>query len=200
MSRLNHLGLPRFVARSTSDEVLPWFAIELIDGPPLSSTDARDLTHQKLLECALEVCDTLGYLHRQGIIHRDVKPSNILVDSDGCARLIDLGIARRTQLDWTVAGSVMGTPTFMSPEQAVDPRNVDARSDLYSLGLCLFALSTRRTAMELGYAHLRDEALTHVPDSFRDLVDRATKADPNERFQDDRSFQDALAEALEKVS
>lgn len=200
LSTLDHFGLPRFLDSSGPDEVLPWFALELVDGPPLSSTDARELGLVHLVECALEVCDTLGYLHRQGIVHRDVKPANILVDQRGCARLIDLGIARRVDLEWTIAGSVMGTPTFMSPEQAVDPRSVDARSDLYSLGLCLYALSTRRTAMELSFAHLRDEGLSHVPVELRSTVDRATRADPDERFQDDCAFQDALARVLEGLA
>ena len=90
----------------------------------------------------MQICEGLAEAHRQGIIHRDLKPQNVMVDEGGVARIMDFGIARSLkEKSITGAGLMVGTPEYMSPEQ-VEAKDVDQRSDIYSLGVMLFEMVT----------------------------------------------------------
>jgi serine/threonine protein kinase len=112
------------------------------------------LAVEKSLAIARQVAQGLACAHAASIIHRDIKPDNVLVGSDGLAKVLDLGLARlsddvpREFVTLTGAGSIVGTPEFMSPEQAADPRHVDYRADVYGLGCTLYYLLTGKPPYE----------------------------------------------------
>ena len=136
---LDHPGVVRGIDAGESDGAC-WFAMELVDGESLAETLERDhrWSLPDTLALAEDLLEVLDHVHRRGVVHRDIKPANILMDVDGRARLLDLGLARR-RLDPTVThDGTVGTPQYMSPEQATNPRDVDGRSDLFSFGATLY--------------------------------------------------------------
>jgi eukaryotic-like serine/threonine-protein kinase len=137
-----------------------------------------------LLTWALDVLDALDHIHRSGVVHRDIKPANLLIAADGTVRLCDFGIARRPSSGLTQVGSVLGTPTFMPPEQAHDPHSAGPTADLYALGATLYVSLVRRPAVELVATHLREKALSDLPRPIRPVVERATHPHPDDRYQD----------------
>ena len=145
VAQLRHPGIvPVFEVGKADD--LPFLVSEYVDGVTLSDlSTGRNLTHNEAAELIEAVARALEYAHAQGVIHRDVKPANIIVGEDGQPRLMDFGLAKRDmgETTMTVAGQVIGTPAYMSPEQASgQAHHVDGRSDVYSLGVILYWLLT----------------------------------------------------------
>jgi serine/threonine protein kinase len=123
--------------------------------------------------------DALDYAHRQKIVHRDVKPSNLLLDAAGRPHITDVGLARRGEGEITVTldGQILGTPAYMSPEQATgDQRRVDARSDVYSLGVVLYELLTGELPFRGNQRMLRHQVIHDEPRPPRSLNDRVWPA------------------------
>lgn len=179
------------------DDDVPWFATKLCRG----SLATRVLTSGAVEPAVmagygLELLDALGYLHERGIVHRDVKPDNILLDEHDIAVLGDFGIAIDPAFRPTQMGAVMGTPTFMPPEQLDDPRGAGPSSDLFALGSTMFVCVTMRSAMPLMVPALRAKALGTLPEELRWIIDSATSPDPAERFDAASDMADALAELL----
>ena len=121
----------------------PFFAMELVEGRPLDKIVSEDrLDESEIVDLALGICNGLRKAHESGVIHRDIKPSNIIVDRDNIPRVLDFGLAAIRDSDkLTQTGSTLGTIGYMSPEQ-VAGRAVDARSDLFSLGVVLYEMIT----------------------------------------------------------
>jgi len=119
----------------------PWFSMENVEGTSLDFLiKSGGLTEDKIIDLVIGISNGLRIAHESGIVHRDVKPSNILVDRDGCPRVLDFGLAVvRDTAKLTQTGSTLGTIGYMSPEQ-VEGREVDSRSDLFSLGVVLYEL------------------------------------------------------------
>jgi len=118
-----------------------WYAMELVEGQPLSERIAErgQLTEREALRLFSPLCDALQHAFESGVVHRDIKPANILIDSHGRARLVDLGLAfAEGDPLLTAPGATLGTPHFISPEQARDPSSTDTRSDIWSLGATLY--------------------------------------------------------------
>lgn len=171
LGRLQHRAIAQVfeagVASGPHSETLPWFAMEWIDGEPLTRYAARrSLSIRDRLALFARVCEGVDWAHRRGVVHRDLKPDNVLVDAAGEPKILDFGIARATAADSGVAtlkteiGQLLGTLPYMSPEQAKgDPGAIDLRSDVYSLGVMLYELLSGRLPA--------DFARTTVPAALR---------------------------------
>ena len=129
-------------------EGVPFLVMEFVDGRNLARVVKRDgpLPWRKAVDYVLQAAHGLKYAHDRGIIHRDIKPGNLLVDSEGTVRILDMGLARATGLagapSLTRSGDIMGTVAFASPEQLENSHRVDHRTDVYSLGCTLYCLLT----------------------------------------------------------
>ena len=149
LAKLDHANIVTAYDASESDGV-PYLVVKYIDGSDLAQLVYRigPLTAPLALDYVLQAARGLDYAHRKGVIHRDVKPSNILVDRDGVVKISDLGLAKFALFsdredydgDATAPGTALGTHAYMSPEQAIGSDAVDARSDIYGLGGTLFFL------------------------------------------------------------
>lgn len=178
-ARLNH---PNVVTAHDSDEVrgTHFLVMEYVDGQDLASLVQQQgrLPVEKALNCVLQAARGLDYAHRQGVIHRDIKPSNLLLSRDGTVKVLDMGLARLeyeqfAETDLTHSGQMMGTIDFMSPEQAVSTKGVDARSDIYSLGCTLYYLITARHMYE-GQTKM-GKLLAHRDGPIPSLVEQASR-------------------------
>ncbi len=203
-SQLSH---PHLVAAidSGSEEDQPYYVMEYVPGNNLSEVVK---THGPLplstaVNCMIHASLALSYVHTNGIAHRDVKPSNLMLDTAGNVRIVDLGLARLTQPNQddsgvsktalTKTGAVLGTVDYMSPEQAVNTRKADHRSDIYSLGCTLHYLLTGQapfhgdTMMEVLVAHREDPipslraARPEVPHSLERLSQHMLAKKPGDR-------------------
>ena len=156
------------------------------------------LTAAEAVNYAIQVATALRHTVRHGVVHRDIKPSNIIVTATGRAKLVDLGLAKRDGTepggDLTVAGTTLGTFDYISPEQARDPRTVDIRSDLYSLGCTLYHVLTGEPPYPAGtvlqklldhQAHDTPDVLLknrHVPPALAAVVRKLMASDPRRRY------------------
>jgi non-specific serine/threonine protein kinase/serine/threonine-protein kinase len=153
LALMDHPNIARVLDAGTTERGSPFFVMELVKGVPITQfCDARKLTPRQRLELFVPVCQAIQHAHQKGIIHRDVKPSNVLValyDDRPVPKVIDFGLAKATgtplteQTLHTGFGALVGTPQYMSPEQAtLNNLDIDTRSDIYSLGVLLYELLT----------------------------------------------------------
>ena len=181
----------------------PYLVMELVDGQPLSALlrPGTPLDPTAVRELLAQAADGLGAAHAAGIVHRDVKPANLLVTPDRRVKITDFGIARAAEgIGLTQTGEVMGTPQYLSPEQAQGLTATPA-SDVYSLGVVAFeCLAGRRpfvgdTAVATALAHLREpvpDLPPSVPADLAAVVKAAMSKKPEERFRDGTAFAAAL--------
>lgn len=159
LALMDHANIARVFDGGATEGGRPYFVMELVRGVPLSAfCDARKLTTRERIELFIPVCQAVQHAHQKGVIHRDLKPTNILVtEQDGRAvpKVIDFGIAKATEADltertlFTRFNQTLGTPAYMSPEQAgLGGLDIDTRTDIYSLGVLLYELLTGRTPLE----------------------------------------------------
>lgn len=201
LERFDHPNILGFRSRGVLDDHRPWFATDYAAKGSLADRVLRTGVIDPSAMCgyALEVLDALQHVHELGIVHRDVKPENILVDSDDVALLCDFGVARTPHRRATLVGDKMGTPTFMAPEQASDPAAVTARADLYGMGATIFVSITRKSGMALLVDHMRGDALAMVPRPLRRVVARATAPRPRDRYATASEMAMDLAEAWDEL-
>ncbi len=184
-----------------------FIAMELLEGQTLQTRiGGRPVPLEALLSLALEIADGLEAAHKRGIVHRDVKPSNIFVTSRGTAKLLDFGLAKHFQALGAIAdtptlsgpvtarGQILGTIAYMSPEQAQE-KEVDARSDIFSFGAVLYEMATGRCAFRgdsaatviaeilRGQPQPANLANPAVPEEFQRVIDKALEKDRDDRYQ-----------------
>ncbi|QDV32364.1 WD40 domain-containing protein [Tautonia plasticadhaerens] len=159
LALMDHPNIAKVLDAGSTDSGRPYFVMELVKGIPITTfCDERRLTPRERLELFVPVCRAVQHAHQKGVIHRDLKPSNVLValyDGRPVPRVIDFGVAKATgpklteRTLFTEFGSIIGTPQYMSPEQAeLNQLDVDTRSDIYSLGVLLYELLTGTTPLE----------------------------------------------------
>ena len=167
---------------------LCYISMEYVSGGNVSERLAKNgrFTIREAVAVAAYVADALEAAHRKGVVHRDLKPENIMFDGAGRPRLADLGIAKvlrgKTSSTITETGMMIGTPAYMSPEQMIDSRSVDARSDVYSLGIVLFQMLTGKR-----------------PNANATVVEMLSKAIKGEAIPDVRTERDDVPDALAKL-
>lgn len=208
--RLAHPGIvPVYDADVDAATGHPYLAMEWIDGPTLSRLlkERGPLPWRQAVALAAEVAEALDHAHVRGIVHRDVKPGNVMVDPSGRARVTDFGIARIGDESRTLPGEVLGTPNFMSPEQ-LRGEKVDGRSDLFSLGSVLYQALTGRPPFAAEHVGAVTHAVAHaepeppssrvegIPRAVDRVVARALAKDRERRFATGREMADALRALL----
>ncbi|HYL77933.1 MAG TPA: serine/threonine-protein kinase [Bryobacteraceae bacterium] len=204
-ANLNHTNLATLYALLI-EEGRPWMVMEFIEGEtfdqmvqrrgPIPSEEAIPLFRQALLG--------IGYAHRMGIVHRDIKPSNMMVNKQGIVKVMDFGIAKvMGARGMTRTGTQMGTAFYMSPEQVLN-RNVDIRSDIYSLGVTLYEMLTANVPFsgDSDYQIMTDHVNTppplptrfypYIPQGVQNAVLKALEKNPDARFQTVEEFGAAL--------
>src|SRR5262249_53221457 len=145
VAQLRHAGIVP-IHEVGQEDGLPFLVSEFVSGPTLAEVlRLRRLPPREAARILTGVADALQYAHERGVIHRDVKPSNIVLDDDGTPHLMDFGLAKREEGEVTITeeGEPLGTPAYMSPEQARgEAHRVDGRGDVYSLGVVLYQMLT----------------------------------------------------------
>ncbi len=208
LGRLQHPGIAQIYEAGThtgTKGVQPYFAMELIEGLMLTQfVRSRKLTTRQRLELFVTICDALHHAHQKGVIHRDLKPGNILVTHSGQAKLLDFGVARATDIDAqlttirTHVGQLIGTLPYMSPEQVSGhSQELDVRSDVYGLGVVLYEMLSGRlphdvatTGIYEAVRIIRDEepvrlssANTTLRGEIETIVRKALEKDKHRRYQ-----------------
>ncbi|MFC0532848.1 serine/threonine-protein kinase [Phytohabitans kaempferiae] len=193
MATINHPGVVD-VYDYGSDQQIAFLVMEYVEGDALSRTLSRvgRLTPARTMALVAQAADALQAAHEKGIVHRDVKPGNLLVRPNGTLVLTDFGIARSAMVgQLTAAGSVLGTASYISPEQAAGG-TATAASDIYALGVVAYqCLSGHRpfegdNPLEIAMKHVRDQARPlpgDIPPAIRRIVDQSMAKDPAARFQ-----------------
>jgi serine/threonine-protein kinase len=209
--RLHHPGIVAiFDVGEDTESRDPYIVLEYVAGEPLNRILARErkLPIEKALQLAEEVAEALDYAHAQGVIHRDIKPGNILVGQDGHAKIADFGIAKLNLAHFTLPGKVLGTPAYMAPEQLAG-EGVDGRSDLFSLGVILYAMVTGHSPFQgdsattvcFKVANREPVAASaldlSVPREVDDVITRAMAKDPEQRYQRGAEFAEDLRQLQE---
>ena len=205
---LNHPNIVSIYDRGEAEDTY-YIAMEYLDGRTLKelivSRGAAPVN--VAIEYARQILSALRFAHRHGIVHRDIKPHNVLVDGEGRVKVTDFGIARAGTSQMTEAGSIVGTAQYLSPEQARGGE-VDPRSDLYSLGIVLYELLTGKTPfdgetpVEIAMKHLSQtpkapsKLRPDVPPELDMVVLRALSKNPDDRYQN----ADEMEADLERVA
>lgn len=208
-ARINHPHVVH-VYESGEEAGIPFIVFELVNGPSLRQLmEGAPLDPQVAVQYVRQVADGLAAAHEQGIIHRDVKPENVLVSKSGEAKIADFGISRPAQEDrpsLTATGTILGSPLYMSPEQAAN-RPLTAATDQYSLGVMLYELLTgappfNGSTGEILAQHLRDSIAlppglrAELPSHVVEVLEQLVRKDPSRRFASMAEVAASLQKAL----
>jgi len=174
---------------------LTFIAMQYIKGKSLQQmmAEKRKYSTQEINNIVIPLCEALDYAHRHGVVHRDMKPANILIDEEGKPYIVDFGVARVETSTLTQTGTTVGTPSYMSPEQIMG-KKVDNRADIFSLGVILYELATGQRPFSgenistIMYKIVNEEP-PHVtdierslPKEYENIIEKALAKDPNDRF------------------
>ena len=211
VAKLNHPNIVTLYQFGLSDGVY-FMAMAFIDGVDLDwlindyAHDEKGMGYDGMLRIVSQIASALDYAHGHGVIHRDIKPGNIMLNRQGRAFLTDFGLVR----DLTVPtfGEIFGSPKYMSPEQAINSATVVPQSDLYSLGVVMYELVTGRVPFSA--PHPNETAMMHIeappppprhfnpsiPDTIETVILRLLEKRPEDRYQTGAEMVNALRQAL----
>src|SRR5437879_4101531 len=195
------------------DGDISYIAMELLSGTDLKDFSAKGklLPSNEVIEIVAKVADALDYAHSEGVVHRDIKPANIMRLTDGKIKVADFGIARITSQSKTATGTVMGTPSYMAPEQLAG-KKVDGRADLFSLGVTLYELLTGEkpfTGESVATLMFRianephppiTSARADLPPAVQAVIDKALEKNPETRYARGADFARDLRAVLTKAA
>src|SRR5260221_948788 len=214
VARFNHPHVVQVFDFGEEGEIA-YLVMEFIKGKELKTffdaNERFDLKEAVRIMC--ELCDALDFAHNAGIIHRDIKPANVMIDAQGRTKLTDFGVARvqdsdKTSVERTQAGTMVGTPAYMSPEQ-ITGGNIDKRSDVFSAGVILYQFLTGEKpftgsgAWTIAKKIMQEEPPLHsslnnaITPLVHTVVNKALAKNPNQRFQSALDLPVALKHALE---
>ncbi len=220
LAMMDHPNISRVIDGGATDTGQPFFVMELVRGPPVTEyCDKNRLANRERLRLFLDVCRAIQHAHQKGIIHRDIKPSNVLVpqiDGEPVPKVIDFGVAKAVsqklteQTVYTKFSQLVGTPLYMSPEQAeMGVVDIDTRSDVYSLGVLLYELLTgktpfdRETLKQAGFDELRhiirEEEPPRPSAAVSTLEAQALSTVAKHRRTDARKLRDGLTGELDWI-
>jgi serine/threonine protein kinase len=212
VARLNHPNIVQVYDFGNEGD-LAYIVMEFIKGRELKDYfDANERFELKTaFQLMIELLDALDFAHAAGIVHRDIKPGNVMIEAGGHAKLTDFGVARVTDPDGpqgeaTRVGAVVGTPSYMSPEQ-IQGQTVDRRTDIFSAGIIFYQFLTGKKPFEGTQFVLQQKivmedpvwpsAIVQVPPEFDRVVARALAKEVEQRYQTARAFADSLKRILE---
>jgi tRNA A-37 threonylcarbamoyl transferase component Bud32 len=210
--RLSHPNIVTIFDAGEEDD-LGYIAMELIEGTPLKQWSRKPnlMPINEILLIVATVADALDYAHQQGVVHRDIKPANIMLTKDRVVKVMDFGIAKMASSSKTETNIVLGTPTYMSPEQ-IAGKKVDGRSDIFSLGVVLFELLTGQlpftadnlSAVLFSIAHHPHPPIQtlrpDLPPMVQEIVDRALQKELPHRYRRADEFASELRACLQSLA
>ena len=202
--RLNHPNIVTIYDVGKSDNSA-YMAMEFLEGQLLRALlDIHTaLSIDQIVDIAAQVADGLAYAHENGVVHRDIKPANIMLVRDGVAKIMDFGIAQMPSGARTLAGTVMGSPMYMAPEQVIG-KLVDGRSDLFALGVMLYEMLTGESPFHgdnintIMYRILNETPIPpktlapRIPDAFNYIIAKALAKEPDARYQNAKELANDL--------
>jgi len=207
-ARLRHRHIITVYDLGESEDTA-YIAMELLYGSDFKRIiqERRPISLEVKIEAAAQICEALAYAHREGLVHRDIKPANLFLTDDGCAKVLDFGIARLPASELTLRGQVLGTPKYMAPEQ-VQARPSDGRADLFSVAAVLFEMIT--WAHPFQSSVIPQRIVQGRPDSLRDhdaalpvgleeAIARGLAKDPDARYASGDEFARDLRGVLDTL-
>ncbi len=210
--KLTHPNIVTIFDAEEEDGV-SYMAMEYVDGRTLESLidGEGEMTVEQQINLMIQVCQGLDYAHKHDIIHRDIKPGNIILTTDEVPKIMDFGIAKISTSNTTVMGTILGTPGYMSPEQ-ITGKSVDHRTDLFAAGAVFYEMLTKQKAFpgtsltEIMYRVVSENPVppfvsnSSIPEPLSDAVIRAMHKNPAERYQSGAEFAKRLIAIKEQLT
>ena len=197
IARLSHPNIVHVIDKGKAGNRY-YFVMEYVDGTSLREViDSPSITNKAALEMVAQVCKALDYAHKNGVIHRDIKPANILIDRQGNARVADFGIAQivgTADSEMTSSDMIMGTLSYMSPEQKVSSTNVDQTTDIYAIGVIIYEILLNRKP--LGRFKMPSEIDPTMDVRFDTIIQKCLAQEAKDRYQSAAELKNAILEAI----
>lgn len=200
MAKLHHRNLVT-VHDVADDGDRTYLVMELIEGGSIADRMASfgALPPKMACQVCIATLEGLHAAHSKGIVHRDVKPHNVLVDHDGTPKVTDFGIASVSDYSATRTGAMIGTWAYMSPEQRSDAKGVDARADVFAAACTLYNMITGVEPFDLYNKEAYEEKYADIPEPLRPIIQKGTRYKAEDRYEDARAFADALRAVVDEL-